>query len=260
MRTRIVLLLLVLVLVAAGAFWWSERASAERLHAQLDSLHEQQRALHALQAEQLRLAQSLASVKAVSAERDRLRKSVPVVAPVPAPAPFTVGEWMPSVSWSNSGQATPRAALETALWAAAGGDVIAMQSVIELDPAAQSKAEKMLDGLSPAARSSYVTAEALIASVTMKNIPLTAAQISWYNESDPDHAAVGVLFGNPSLPPETVTTIPANPRDNSPPTLSDNRTSQIALLALHRSSSGWRLVVPVSAIDRIVAELGAPRK
>jgi len=258
MRTRIALLSF--VIAGAVAVWWVERASARRLQGQLDFLHDQQRALLALQSERVRLSQSLASIKAVTAEHERLRKTVEIARPTPTPAPFTLGEWTPSASWTNSGQATPRATLETALWAAAGGDAMAMQSLIELDPAARSKAEKLLDRLPPAIRSSYVTPEALIANVTMKNIPLTAAQISWYHEADPDHASVGVLFGNTARPPEPVVKLPANQQDNSPPTLSDNRTSQIAMLSLHRSSSGWRLVVPGTAVDRIAKEISAPVK
>jgi hypothetical protein len=137
---------------------------------------------------------------------------------------------------------------------------MAMQSLIELDPAVRSKANQLLDRLPPATRSSYVTSEGLIASMTMKNIPLTAAQIVWYHESDDDHAAVGVLFGNADRTVETSLKLPANKQDNSPPTLSDNRTTGMALLALHRSPAGWRLVVPISAIDRIAAEFNAPTR
>ena len=258
MRPRIVLLCV--VTLGAAAVWYLERASALRLQAQLDLLHDQKRALLALESERVRLKGSLTSLNAIAAQREGTHKPVEIARPGPAPAPFTVGEWTPSAAWTNSGQATPRAALETALWAAAGGDVMAMQSLIELEPAAQSKAEKLLDRLSPSARSSYVTPEALIASATLKNIPLTAAQISWYHEADPDHASIGVLFGDPTHSPPTAVKIPANPQDNSPPALSDNRTSQIALLALHRTSSGWRLVVPGSAVDRIDKELSAPGK
>jgi hypothetical protein len=106
----------------------------------------------------------------------------------------------------------------------------------------------------------YVTPEALIANVTMKNIPLTQAQVAWYHESDHDHAVVGVLFGDAERSADGVAKIPAGKQDNSPPTLSDNRTSAIALLALHRSSAGWRLVVPAAAVNRIAADIDAPKK
>ena len=258
MRTR--LILPSVVIAVAAAVWFEARSSARQLQARLDSLHEQRRELLALESERARLRGSIARLDATAAEHEPALKTPVVAKPVPAPVPFALGEWTPCAAWSNSGQATPRAALETALWAAAGGDGMAMQSLLEIDPVVQSKAEKLLDQLPPASRSSYVTPEALIANVTMKNIPLTEAQISWYHESDPDHAVVGVLFANAEPSPEAVVKIPAGKQDNSPPSLSDNRTSKIALLAMHRSSSGWRLVVPVSAIDRIAAEIGAPRK
>jgi hypothetical protein len=94
----------------------------------------------------------------------------------------------------------------------------------------------------------------------MRNIPLTQAQIAWYRETDDDHASVGVLFGSPEHLADNVVKIPAGKLDNSPPTLSDTRTSKMALLNLRRSSSGWRLVVPVSAVDRIAAEIGLAKK
>ncbi|MEO7599514.1 MAG: hypothetical protein ABIV50_11320 [Opitutus sp.] len=257
MRSRLTLLGIVIA-VAAGC-WIGMRVSSQRLHTQLDSLREQQREMLALESERARLRESLAALNATAPGRGHL-PGAPVASARSdsPPAAWSLGEWTPCASWNNRGQATPRAAIETALWAAAGGDVMAMQSVLELDPAARSKAEELLNRLPPAARSSYVTPEALIASVTMKSIPLTAAQIAWFHEADRDRASMGVIFGTPERSPEAPVKLPANPRDNSPPTLSDLRTSGIAMLTLHRSTSGWRLVVPVSAVDRIVAELGAP--
>lgn len=258
MRARIVLPLV--VTAVAAALWFDAQSSARQLQARLETLRGQRRELLALEAERARLHGAITALDAAAAERKHSLPAQVIAKPVPAPAPFAVGEWTPHTSWSNSGQATPRAALETALWAAAGGDVLAMQSLLEIDPAARNRAEDLLDQLPPAARSTYVTPEALIANVTMKNIPLTQAQIAWYHESDHDHAVVGVLFQNPESSPEPVVKIPAGKQDNTPPTLSDNRTSAIALLALHRSSSGWRLVVPVAAVNRIAADIGASKK
>lgn len=255
MRTRIILP--VVVTVVAAALWFDARSSARQLQARLDSLHQQRRELLALEAERARLHGAAAALDAAAAVRKHSLVAPAVANPVPLPAPFTLGEWTPYTSWSNSGQSTPRATLETALWAAAGGDALVMQSLIEIDPAAMTRAEQLLNQLPPAARSSYVTPEALIANVTMKNIPLTQAQIAWYHESDNDHAVVGVLFQNPETSADAVVKIPAGKQDNSPPSLSDNRTSAIALLALHRSSSGWRLVVPVAAVNRMAADIGA---
>lgn len=258
MRTRIILPLV--VTAVAAVLWFDARSSARQLQARLDSLRGQRRELLALETERGHLHGAIAALDAEAAERKHSLAPPPAAKPVPTPAPFAVGEWTPYTSWSNSGQATPRATLETALWAAAGGDALAMQSLLEIDPAAKTRAENLLDQLPPAARSTYVTPEALIANVTVKNIPLTQAQIAWYHESDSDHAVVGVLFQNPESSPEPVVKIPAGKQDNTPPMLSDNRTSAIALLALHRTSSGWRLVVPAAAINRIGTDIGASKK
>lgn len=257
MRMRIIIPLVVIAVSAAA--WFHGRSSARELQARLDSLQAQRRELLALEAERRRLLGSLDEFKTAAAQRQH-SIAIPAAAnPVPVATPFTIGEWTPSAAWTNRGQATPRDSLSTALWAAAGGDVMAMQLLLEIDPAARSKAEKLLNRLPPATRSSYVTPEALIAHVTAKIIPLTQAQIAWYHESDPDHAAIGVLFGTSESPPETVAKLPAGKQDNSPPSLSNNRTGGMALLAMRRTSSGWRLVVPVAAVDRIAREIGAAK-
>ena len=258
MRTRIILP--IVVVAVAAAVWFDARSSARQLQARLDALDQQRREFLSLEADRARLQAAISALDRSVAKPNEAVESPSVPKAVTAPAPFTLGEWTPCADWSNRGQSTPRATVATALWAAAGGDVMAMQALLELDPSAQTKAEALLAQLSPAARSTYVTPEALIANVTMRNIPLTQAQIAWYRETDDDHASVGVLFGSPEHLADNVVKIPAGKLDNSPPTLSDTRTSKMALLNLRRSSSGWRLVVPVSAVDRIAAEIGVAKK
>jgi hypothetical protein len=257
---RLPILLPFIVMAVAAVVWLDARSSARQWQLRLESLREQRRELLALEAERARLHASISAVNAEVLEDEPPLETSEIAQVIAAPVPFTVGEWMPQAEWSNRGQSTPRAAVETALWAAAGGDGLAMQALLEMDAGAQSKAEKLLSQLSPTARSTYVTPEALIANVTMRNIPVTEAQIVWYHESDRDHAAVGVMFATPAHSPEPVVKLAAGKQDNSPPSLSDNRTTKMALLALHRSDSGWRLVVPVSAVDRIAAEIGVSQK
>ncbi len=47
------------------------------------------------------------------------------------------GTWTPAAAWKNQGQATPEAAVETMLWAAAGGDLSALKNTLALAPDAR---------------------------------------------------------------------------------------------------------------------------
>jgi len=93
-----------------------------------------------------------------------------------------------------------------------------------------------------------------VATVTTKNIPLAEAQIAWLHDSDADHAAVGLLMSNPEG------TSALAHRDESgvpPPMLPENARFKLVTVSLHRTTAGWRLVVPANAIDRIAREFSA---
>jgi len=260
MRIKFILLTLFLAAVAGG--WLAEHAAAVRLQAQLTAVRDQRREHRALLAERDRLRRLLpealhraAAVPAATSGDEMTRAAVAAPA-----APFALGEWRPSAAWRNEGQATARAAVATALWAAAGGDVPALQAVLEFDDASRLKAGELLATLPPAARNTYASPEDFVASVTLKNIPLTAAQVAWFHESDADHAAVGLLLASADRSPASAEANPAGATGEPPPMLSDPRVSQLAFLNLHRSATGWRVMVPVAAVNRIAGELTAPRE
>lgn len=69
--------------------------------------------------------------------------TIPVATPVPAPSQaLTPGDWTPAAAWQNRGRATPVAALETMLWASAGGDLAALKDVLAFDDASQALAAR----------------------------------------------------------------------------------------------------------------------
>ncbi len=257
MRAKLFLNFVVIAAVAAG--WFFERHSAGQLRARLDRLRAEHHQLLALQTERARFRR-LRSDSDRSAPPgpinagDNVLRQVESPPATPAP-PFSIGEWTPFGSWQNQGQATARAAVATAFWAAAGGDLVAFESVLELDDAVRRKATDFFFRLPPAMRGSYATPDDLIASVTMKNIPLTEAQISWFHQSDPEHATVGVLLRSPDATPTPAVVDSPGGVGESPPELQDRPGNKMAFLTLHRSSAGWRLVVPPSAIDRIAREI-----
>ena len=96
-----------------------------------------------------------------------------------------MGVEMPAREWRNAGGATAAAALETVLWAAAGGDVEAFAKRIRFDAAARMAALELLRSLPPAEQSKHSSPEALMAYLTIKDVPAgTALVTNWSGRSD----------------------------------------------------------------------------
>lgn len=263
MRPKFFLPTALLALVAA--LWFHERSVARDLAARLSAARAQHRELAVLEAERDRLramlpgADELAALQAATAERDRLARELAAREAISKSSTLSLGESKSWRNWENHGQSTPRAALETALWAAAGGDTPAFVRLIELDPPAREKAARLLAQLPPDLRRVYASPEALIASVSMKNITLGDAQLTLLRETDADHAHVALILRDPDVPSTPQTPPLAGPNDKPPPARPDSPTKKLAFLSLHRTDSGWHLIVPAAAIDRIAGELTGPR-
>jgi hypothetical protein len=69
---------------------------------------------------------------------------------------------------------------------------------------------------------------------------------------------VGLLLGDASAAPaaESIRS-PAEGTGEPPPARPERPISKLAYLTLHRSATGWRLVVPATAVDRIARVMGA---
>lgn len=262
-------LILTLVLLAAGATiaagWLAGQATSTRLQAERAALRSRRSELIRLQAERQRLRdtmiQAMRRASLREAEAANAQPPAPIEPPaIAAPAGLVPGEWAASGTWANRGQSTAPAAVETVLWAAASGDVPTLVVLLELDDATRSKAADLLGRLPAEARNAFGSAEGLIAIATMKNIPRTEAQVAWFHEADADYAVVGLLLGDAEADgtAESIRS-PAEGAGEPPPTLTDRRISKLAYLTLHRSASGWRLMVPATAVDRLARELSAPR-
>jgi len=265
MRPKLILTLVLLTtgaIVAAG--WLAGQSTAGRLQAERDAMRRERSELVRLQAERRRLRAALVEAMQRASLREaaaaRALPAVPTEPPaIAAPTGLVPGEWAASGTWANRGQATAPAAVETALWAAAGGDIPALVALLELDEATRSKAADLLGRLPVEVRNAFGSAEELIAIATLKNIPRTEAQVAWFNEADEDHAVVGLLLGNEAAAPAAESI--QGPTDEAvvaPPALPDRRQSKLTYLTLRRSAAGWRLVVPATAVDRLAREMGAP--
>jgi hypothetical protein len=176
-----------------------------------------------------RLRAEIEQLKARAAAR--LRADAPSSNAVAKIEASILQEMLPVEQWKNAGQATPPATLETALWAAAAGDVEALAGLLSIDPVVRTKVNAMLMTLPVSLRQDYGTPERLIALLATRDVPLGAAQIHDFKDSD--------LSG---------TKLVAVLRD----TESKHRSAN---LTLRQEGEAWKIVVPARAVERYAAML-----
>lgn len=197
-----------------------------------------------------RAAADAAALRQVRAEVEGLQRQIATVEATvetrarPAER-FARGQTIPAAEWKNAGSATPTAALETALWAGAGGDVEAFAKMITLiDPHTQKAAQALLDSMPEAMRKQYGTPEQLIAFLTVKDIPLGSVTVRQSN----------VLAGWPMGEAHQMQVML---------TQADGTQKGASLIFLNRGD-GWKLVVMESTVAKYAAQLksaeGAPSK
>ena len=151
---------------------------------------------------------------------------------------FAVGRTVPAGEWKNAGTATAAAALETALWAGAGGDVEAFAGTLRLmNDRVKKDAGALRESLPDAMRGEYDSPERLIAFLSVKDVPLGAVQVRQSSDlqSWPDAARqLRVLL-----------------------TGADGKQKDATLLFMN-SAGGWRLVVTESVVAKYAAQLKSP--
>jgi hypothetical protein len=262
------LFLMLFLVAAAGAGWLAQRSEHALLLAQASRLRAGGTERAALQRERDRLR----TYRSPAAEADRQTAAVaseiapPAVEPKTTPPPpvaptLATAQWIAAESWQNRGRATPRATLETSLWAAAGGDLAIFKTTLALEPEVREEAAGLLARLPEESRRLYPTPEDLLAAFTIKNIPVGAAQLVWYHESSADEAIMGLFLKNPATAAGAVDfSTPSDPgagtADRRPPQLPAVSNTSTVYLTLRRNDDGWRLVVPRNAVNAIARELG----
>ena len=248
--------IIALVAVAAAVLGW-QRQTAKDLRSEIARQRAQGKERARLSAEHQRLvaAQTTAEeLERLLADRTavaQLRKEIEAMqrrveavaraAPVRSAAVAEPAQAAPSIKeasiafhlWRNAGQATSDAAFETALWAAAGGEIEALADVLALDSDARGAAVAMFARLPDAMRKELATPERLIALLTAKDVPLGSAQI------------VG------QFPTPVDTKVAAQLID------AEGKWKP-ALFSMRVDGEKWRLVVPVTVVERYAAWLHAP--
>lgn len=256
-NTCFVLTMAVLVAVAAGILISQRRAAAELVRERQLTLEQHRRGanlraeiarLAAVQpeaAELERLREDRDAARRLRAEIEALKEAAKTTAarPVATPASqeparpkgtFAEGRLAKAEEWRNVGRATPIAAFESALWAAAAGDIDALASSLVFDPTWRAQVDQLWAKLSEPTRTQYATPERLFAALTAKDIPLGAAQVMREQILKPGEMGI-------NAPGETTFVMAAltNPKANS--------TKRVGLF-LHPSPDGWLLMVPGAAV------------
>ncbi len=195
----------VFVLVSAvlgmGSVWLGVQQFRvwQELRAELADLRQRQNEEERLRSENRRLRDSQVQASELEGLREdhaavvRLRREIEtqrrqaeaatkiaeamVAAPRKEYVPSILDGPMPANMWRNAGGATPVAAVETVLWAAAGGDIDVLAGRLTFDSGVRAKAEALLAGLPEAARAGYGSPEQFIAALTAKDVPLGNAKI-----------------------------------------------------------------------------------
>ncbi|ACB73370.1 hypothetical protein [Opitutus terrae] len=221
---------------------------SRQLHAEIALLREEAASLRTLSAENQRLravqptATEWAEWRTQDAERVRCESEIAqlrarlaakrATSHAGAPA-FQPSPPMQASAWNNAGRGSPEAVLETALWAAAGGEVETLADTLLLDAEARTRAETLLASLPPAVRATYRTPERLVALLTAREVPLGSMQFIARMERGAD-VLLRVRLQQP---------------DGSAITKS---------LVARGGPGDWRLVVPAGAISHFEAVLRGP--
>lgn len=249
----------VLGLLCAGValtFIW-QRETNETLRAELEALRDQEREharlmgdnarllvaqisateLEALRSDHIALGRMRAEVaaakqRAVERKQAEVAKTAASAEPKPYEPSIMDGP-MPVSMWKNAGTATPAAAVETALWAAAGGDVDRLAHMLVFAPGAREKAEALLAELPVATRADFDSPEKLVASLGAKDVPLGSARLIDQKERNGNETWIAAQ-------------------------LSGSKTGEkprVVMLSLREVGGSWKLVVPTKAIEKYSAML-----
>lgn len=229
------------VLIAVvGAILAGQHQTGEQLRTERNLLRGEQRDLERLRAEHLRLVAAqvapteLENLRSDHAALVRLRgdlealKDQPALVTTGAGAP-PEGKVFPASAWKNAGRATPEATVVTALWAAASGDVNALAGLLVVEGAARTRAEVLLNGLPDAVRAQYVSPEHFVALMFIGKEALPGSMQVVEQAESPEH-------------PE-ITTLRLRLQNAESPARTTN-------LVMQRQDDGWKVMVPVSAVER----------
>jgi hypothetical protein len=253
----------IVALAAAGVLLAREKLTAAILQADLERHRLERTELEAQRREHARLlalqptADEIAQLQRAATDRSERRRAIAIAERESREAEargLPVGEWLPPTQWQDRGQNTPAATVQTILWAATGGDTARLATMLYFDESVRAKLGQVYAALPAHVRATYAGPEQLMAAFTAKAIPVGDAQVIWQQQSGPDDA-VACIWINNSAPTLSLETPETSVTDKTPPKLPATAKRSQALLTMRRSNEGWRVIVPVHAVDKLAREL-----
>lgn len=242
---------LVVLVVAAGALAMQARrvaglrdevARRKAEAARLDELRRENERLRARVAQPVLLDQGeteMVGKRVAALKRQLALRSTPAAKPpapmIPPATRLIERAILPSTEWKNAGRATPESALETALWAAAGGDVDTLaRGLTFVGERARTAAQVLLESLPSEARGRYQTPERLVAALTIPDVPTGAVEVRRWGPPEGLFTTVEAQFSAP------------------------DGTAKVARLLLKSEADGWKFMVGDSVIAKYAAQLKTP--
>ena len=171
-----------------------------------------------------------------------------------APSSLASGAWLASEAWRNRGNMSAAAAIETLLWAAAGGDLAMLQKILLLDDATR-QAGATLFARQPTLAQRFGGPEQLVAAFTTKSIPLGKARLDLEQSGSDKVNAYLTLKSREDAAATAMAKTTDSASDRTPPSLPEDTATKLRILTVRRDLDGWRVIVPPSAIDRIAQEI-----
>jgi hypothetical protein len=179
--------LLFAVSTVSGACWAIQRSTEIQLRARIAAMRVEDGALARLRREHARLQASSNRQFSAAPEMDSLRNDGNAGPLSPGGPALRIGGWAAPGDWRPCGNATPDAAIESTLYAAAHGDLNSLKATLEFDGDALAKAESILADLPESSRRQYASPEDLLAVIVAGSVPLNSAQLVARQEDGSDH-------------------------------------------------------------------------
>lgn len=236
---------LVLAIVVSCGVWWQAQANTRlrEEHARITQRLTEASRLKALKGERTtatvsaeelqKLSDAATEVAAVRGRIEELKKANAQTASGAEAGPQGVQE-----RWKNLGQGSPRDTLHSVIWAATGGEVDTLVSLLAFDAESRIAADNLFATIPPESRALFPSADKLVATMIAGRLPtnLNAAEIGEQTEAGSDTLIAKVLLQRSGK--------------------SNNAVREVTF-RFQRTGADWRLVVPQSVISDFSRSLKA---
>jgi hypothetical protein len=236
--------ILALAIAIGCGVWWQAKANV-RLREEQACFTEQAVELariKALMARHQAAAVSAGELKKLneaaaeaSSLRDRIEKLTETKSPSVPGAPQAPKQ--SEERWRNLGQATPGDTVRSIIWAATGGEVDALVSMLTYDADSRVAADDLFASIPPESRALFPSADRLVATMIAGRLPTDLAEARVIEQTDDRDGAVQ-----------------AKVRLSSSTKYND--TPREVAFSFQRTGSAWQLVVPKSVILEFKRALG----